>query len=66
VTLSQLLAGAAFVLALEGLAYACFPGVMRRAIGAVAAEPEATLRRAGLAAAIAGTALARALAWALA
>jgi uncharacterized protein len=62
VTPTQLLAGAAFVLALEGLAYACFPAAMRRMIGAIAAAPEATLRRAGLAAAIAGTACAWALA----
>jgi uncharacterized protein len=58
VTLTQLLAGAAVVLALEGLAYACFPAAMRRMIGAIAATPEASLRRAGLLAAGAGTALA--------
>ncbi len=57
-----MLAGAAVVLAVEGLLYAVIPGPMRRMIGAVAAAPETTLRRAGLAAALLGTACAWALA----
>lgn len=57
----QLLAGAAVVLALEGLAYAVAPGLMRRLIGAVAALPEGQLRAGGLA----GAALGIALAWLL-
>lgn len=56
--LDQLLAGVAVVLALEGLAYALAPGLMRRAIGAVAARPEAELRAGGLVAAALGIALA--------
>jgi uncharacterized protein YjeT (DUF2065 family) len=59
--LEHVLAGAAVVLAVEGLLYAVIPGPMRRAIGALAAQPEATLRAAGLAAAAIGIAAAFAL-----
>lgn len=57
-TLIQLLAGVAVVLAIEGLLYAVAPGAMRRVVAAVAATPEARLRLGGLAAGAIGTALA--------
>jgi uncharacterized protein YjeT (DUF2065 family) len=53
-TLLQLLAGAAVVLAIEGLLYAVAPGAMRRAIGALAGLPEDQLRLGGLVAAVIG------------
>jgi uncharacterized protein YjeT (DUF2065 family) len=59
--LDQVLAGAAVVLAAEGLLYAVAPAAMRRALAAVAALPEPRLRAGGLAAA----AIAIALAWLL-
>lgn len=52
---SYLLAGAAVVVALEGIAYAAFPAVMRRAAAGIATADPARLRLAGLAAAGAGT-----------
>lgn len=52
--LDQVLAGAAVVLALEGLAYAVFPAAMRRTISAVAQLPEGRLRAGGLIAATLG------------
>ena len=57
-TLGQVLAGVAVVLALEGLLYAAFPAAMRRAIAAIAAVPEQRLRTGGLAAAAIGIAVA--------
>ncbi|WP_137126559.1 DUF2065 domain-containing protein [Roseomonas sp. HF4] len=60
-TSGALLQGVAVVLALEGLAYAVAPGAMRRALAAVAAAPDGTLRRAGLVAATLGVAIAWAL-----
>lgn len=57
-TLTHLLAGVAVVLAIEGLVYALFPQVMRRALGQLSAAPDATLRVGGLIAAIIGTGLA--------
>jgi len=57
-TLGQVLAGVAVVLALEGLLYAAFPGVMRRAVAAIASVPEQRLRFGGLAAAAIGIAVA--------
>lgn len=56
--LAEVLAGVAVVLALEGLLYAVAPGLMRRAIGTLAAAPEAQLRIGGLVAAAAGIGLA--------
>jgi uncharacterized protein YjeT (DUF2065 family) len=53
-TIAQVLAGLAVVLALEGLLYAAFPAVMRRAVAAIAAVPEQRLRYGGLAAAAIG------------
>jgi len=57
-SLAQLLAGVAVVLAIEGLLYAAFPGSMRRAIATLAAAPEGAVRVGGLAAAGCGVALA--------
>ena len=57
-SLWHVLAGAAVALALEGLLYALAPGVMRRALAALAQQPEALLRAGGLAAAILGVAIA--------
>jgi uncharacterized protein YjeT (DUF2065 family) len=57
-SLWQVLAGIAVVLAVEGLLYALAPGAMRRAIAALADMPEARLRAGGLAAAAIGIALA--------
>ncbi|HZF75731.1 MAG TPA: DUF2065 family protein [Acetobacteraceae bacterium] len=54
----NLLAGVAVVLAVEGLLYAAFPNAMRRAIAAIAAQPDGRLRAGGLAAAAGGTAVA--------
>jgi hypothetical protein len=53
-TLVQLLAGAAVVLAIEGLLYAVAPGAMRRAIAVLAGLPEDQLRLGGLVAAAIG------------
>jgi uncharacterized protein YjeT (DUF2065 family) len=53
-TLVQLLAGAAVVLAIEGLLYAVAPGAMRRAIAVLAGLPEDQLRMGGLVAAVIG------------
>jgi uncharacterized protein YjeT (DUF2065 family) len=54
----QVLAGIAVVLAVEGLLYAIAPAAMRRAVAALAEQPEARLRTGGLAAAVLGVALA--------
>jgi uncharacterized protein YjeT (DUF2065 family) len=56
--LDQVLAGVAVVLAVEGLLYAVAPAAMRRAVAALASQPEARLRNAGLVAAALGIALA--------
>ena len=47
--------GLAFVI--EGVLYALFPGPMRRIVERLTAEPERTLRLAGLGAAAAGVGL---------
>lgn len=60
-TSGTLFQGVAVVLALEGLAYAIAPGAMRRALAAMAAASESTLRRGGLVAAMLGVAIAWAL-----
>ena len=57
-TFGQVLAGIAVVLAVEGLLYAIAPAAMRRAVAALAQQPEARLRAGGLAAAVLGVALA--------
>lgn len=54
----QVLAGIAVVLAVEGLLYAIAPAAMRRAVAALAQQPEARLRTGGLVAAVLGVALA--------
>ena len=54
----QVLAGIGVVLAVEGLLYAIAPAAMRRAVAALAQQPEARLRTGGLAAAVLGVALA--------
>lgn len=56
-----MLAGVGVVLAVEGLLYAVAPEAMRRAVAALAAQPEQRLRAGGIAAAIIGVALAWAL-----
>jgi uncharacterized protein YjeT (DUF2065 family) len=58
VRIEQVLAGLGVVLAIEGLLYAVAPAMMRRAVAALAAQPEARLRNAGLAAALIGVAMA--------
>ncbi|MEX1153534.1 DUF2065 domain-containing protein [Parvibaculum sp.] len=50
----DLLSALGLAIALEGLAYAAFPGPMRRAMAAVSLQPEQALRMAGLAALAAG------------
>jgi uncharacterized protein YjeT (DUF2065 family) len=57
-SLWQVLAGVAVVLALEGLLYAVAPTGMRRALVSLAGQPEGRLRAGGLAAAAIGVALA--------
>ncbi|MGK7867786.1 DUF2065 domain-containing protein [Falsiroseomonas sp. E2-1-a20] len=56
--LGHVLAGVAVVLAVEGLAYAVFPGAMKRMLASLAATPEQRLRTGGLVAAVIGTGLA--------
>jgi uncharacterized protein YjeT (DUF2065 family) len=56
--LGHVLAGVAVVLAVEGLAYAVFPGAMKRMLASLAAAPEHRLRTGGLVAAVIGTGLA--------
>ena len=60
-SLWQVLAGIAVVLAVEGLLYAVAPAAMRRALASLAAQPEARLRAGGLAAAVIGVAVAWAI-----
>jgi uncharacterized protein YjeT (DUF2065 family) len=57
-SLWQVLAGIAVVLAVEGLLYAVAPAAMRRALASLATQPEARLRAGGLAAAVIGVAVA--------
>jgi uncharacterized protein YjeT (DUF2065 family) len=54
----QLLAGVAVVMALEGLLYAAFPDVMRRALAGISTVAPERLRVVGLAVAVAGLAVA--------
>ncbi|HWL79955.1 MAG TPA: DUF2065 domain-containing protein [Roseomonas sp.] len=57
-TVLQLIAGGAVVLALEGLLYAAFPAAMQRALAGLTGLPPERLRIAGLVMAAAGVALA--------
>lgn len=57
-TVTELLQGVAVVLALEGIAYALAPGMMRRALARLAEAPEGRLRLGGLVAAVLGVGLA--------
>jgi uncharacterized protein YjeT (DUF2065 family) len=54
VTLTGLLQGVAVVLALEGIAYAVAPEMMRRALVVLIQAPEQRLRMGGLIAAVLG------------
>ncbi len=54
----HVLAGAAVVLALEGIAYAAFPSVMARAAAGIAGADPGRLRAGGLVAAALGTGVA--------
>jgi uncharacterized protein YjeT (DUF2065 family) len=58
VTWQHLLAGLAVAVAIEGLVYALFPGVMRRVLATLALAPEDRLRVGGLVAACLGVGLA--------
>ena len=55
--MNDLLVALGLVLVLEGVAYAAFPGGMKRMLVEMLAQPEARLRTAGLVAAFAGLAL---------
>ncbi len=55
--MSQILVALALVLVIEGVAYALFPGPLKRMMIAVLKAPEGTLRVAGLAAVVLGVAL---------
>lgn len=52
--MSDLLTALALMLALEGLAFAAFPGAMRRAMDDVAATPDKVLRVVGFVSAVVG------------
>jgi uncharacterized protein YjeT (DUF2065 family) len=52
--MSDFIAALGLVLVLEGLAYAAFPGAMRRAVEIMAASPDGQLRVAGIVSAIVG------------
>ena len=54
--MQDLLTAFALVLVIEGVLYAAFPATMRRALEAAMAMPDATLRAAGLMAAVVGVA----------
>tara|TARA_R110000824_G_scaffold401015_1_gene610300 strand:- start:8584 stop:8775 length:192 start_codon:yes stop_codon:yes gene_type:complete len=45
---TDLVTALGLAIALEGLAYAAFPGPMRRALAALSVQPEQALRMAGL------------------
>jgi len=51
---TDLVTALGLAIALEGLAYAAFPGPMRRALAALSVQPEQALRMAGLVALAAG------------
>lgn len=52
--MDDFLAALALVLVIEGLLYAAVPEAMRRAMAVILTQPAATMRIAGLAAAVAG------------
>ena len=54
--MSELLTAIALAVALEGIIYALFPGIMRRVIRQVLKMPDAELRMAGLTGAVAALA----------
>jgi uncharacterized protein YjeT (DUF2065 family) len=58
VTFTGLLQGVAVVLALEGIAYAVAPEMMRRALVVLIQAPEQRLRMGGLIAAVLGVGIA--------
>jgi uncharacterized protein YjeT (DUF2065 family) len=58
VTFTGLLQGVAVVLALEGIAYALAPEMMRRALVVLIQAPEQRLRMGGLIAAVLGVGIA--------
>lgn len=55
--MTDLLTGLALVLVVEGILYALFPVVMRRAVAQALTLPEGQLRAAGLVAAVVGVGL---------
>lgn len=55
--MSELALALALMFALEGLAFAAFPGAMKRALKDTAETPEAALRLIGLVCAVLGIAL---------
>jgi hypothetical protein len=55
--MNDFIAALGLVLVLEGLAYAAFPGAMRRAVEIMATSPDGQLRIAGIASAIVGIAI---------
>jgi uncharacterized protein YjeT (DUF2065 family) len=52
--MSDLVVAIGLVFVIEGLAYAAFPGAVRRMLGLIEQTPEATLRMGGLVAACTG------------
>ncbi|MBE9606193.1 DUF2065 domain-containing protein [Acetobacteraceae bacterium H6797] len=57
-TATQVMAGVAVVLAVEGMLYALLPGGMRQALTRLAAASDEALRWGGIVAAVIGVALA--------
>jgi uncharacterized protein YjeT (DUF2065 family) len=55
--MNDFIAALGLVLVLEGLAYAAFPGAMRRAVEIMVTSPDGQLRIAGIASAIVGIAI---------
>jgi uncharacterized protein YjeT (DUF2065 family) len=52
--MSDFIAAVGLVLVIEGLAYAAFPGAMRRAVEIMASSPDGQLRVAGIVSAVVG------------
>lgn len=55
--MADLLTALGLAIALEGVAYALFPGAMKKMLLQVLAQPSGNLRNAGLAAAVLGVAV---------
>ena len=55
--MSEFLVALGLLFAIEGLVFAAFPGVAKRAMESVLATPESTLRLVGLASALVGVLL---------